>query len=186
MGFGEGVVVGDVRARVGLGDAEIGEEQRDGLGGHRRVAVGVDRELRGEDPLPLARGADQLLGERGGLLRGNHPADDVAAEDVEDHVQVEVRPLGGAVELGDVPRPQLVGSRSEQLGLRVRRSAELIASFANLAGCRENAVHRALGAPVRSIVEKGGDDFGGRAIDEARLVEQIEDALALLRRERTW
>jgi hypothetical protein len=34
-----------VRAAVGLGDAEVGEQQRGRLGGHRRAAVGVDGEL---------------------------------------------------------------------------------------------------------------------------------------------
>ena len=47
--FRERVVVGDVGAAVGLGDAEVGQEQRHGLVRHRRAAVGMDRELaRGE------------------------------------------------------------------------------------------------------------------------------------------
>ena len=39
---------------------------------------------------------DQALGERRALVRGQHPADDVPAEDVEDDVEIEVRPLGRA------------------------------------------------------------------------------------------
>ncbi len=34
----ERVVVGHVRTRVGLGDAEVGEQERDRFGGHRRPA----------------------------------------------------------------------------------------------------------------------------------------------------
>jgi len=45
---------------------------------------------------------------------GDHPADDVAAEDIEHDVKVEVSPLGWAKQLGDVPAPELVGGRGEQ------------------------------------------------------------------------
>ena len=88
-----GLSFGDVRPRVGLGHAEIGEQERDGLRGHRRAAVGVDVSCSRADALAGARLVDELLGQRGALAMGDHPADDVAAEDVEDDVQVEVGPL---------------------------------------------------------------------------------------------
>jgi hypothetical protein len=74
LGLGVRVVVADVRAAVGLGDAEVGEQQRHRLGGHRAAAVGVDGELAGRDAL-LRRGrGDQLLGQGGGLAgRGIQP-----------------------------------------------------------------------------------------------------------------
>jgi hypothetical protein len=75
-----------------LGDAEVGQ-QDGGLGGHRRPAIGVDRELPTVDALAGARLADELLRERGALPMGHHPADHAAAEDIEHHVQVEVGPL---------------------------------------------------------------------------------------------
>src|SRR5438552_4078047 len=48
----EGIVVRDVRAGVGLRHAEIGQQERDGLRGHRRTTVGVNRELIAPDRLP--------------------------------------------------------------------------------------------------------------------------------------
>ena len=102
---------------VGLGDAEVGEQQRDRLGGHRGAAVGVDGQLPAADALLRAGLGDQLLGQVGGLAGGDHPADDVAAVDVEDHVQVVVGPLRRAVQLGDVPGPDLVRPGGQQLGL---------------------------------------------------------------------
>src|SRR5688572_31215960 len=39
LGLGVGGVIGDVRAGVGLGDAEVGEQERDRLGGHRGSPV---------------------------------------------------------------------------------------------------------------------------------------------------
>ena len=93
---------------VRLGDAEIGEQERHRLGGHRRAAVGVDGQLVTPDALLGAGLADQHLGQRGGFAAGDHPADDVAGEDVQDHVQVVVGPLRRAAQLGDVPRPHLI------------------------------------------------------------------------------
>ena len=102
---------------VGLGDAEVGEQERDRLGGHRGAAVGVDGQLPAADALLGAGGGDELLRQDGGLAGGEHPADRVAGEDVEDHVEVVVRPFRRAVQLGDVPRPDLVRAGGQQLGL---------------------------------------------------------------------
>jgi hypothetical protein len=45
--FREGVVVGDVGPAVGLGYAEIRQQEGHRLGGHRGAAVGMDGELSG-------------------------------------------------------------------------------------------------------------------------------------------
>src|SRR6202022_1413781 len=100
--FGVRVVVGDVRAGVGLGDAEAGQQQRDRLGGHRGAPVGVDAQLPAGDALLGAGRGDELLGQGGGLAGGDHPAHGVAGVDVQDHVQVVVGPFRRAVQFGDV------------------------------------------------------------------------------------
>src|SRR4051794_10867976 len=71
---------------VRLGHAEIGQEKRDRLAGHRAAAVGVHRQRPGRDLLLLTGLSDQLLGELVALARLDGPADGVAAKDVEDHV----------------------------------------------------------------------------------------------------
>src|SRR5262245_25720997 len=48
-----------------------------------------------------------------------------------------------AQEPGDVPAPNLVGARREQLGLVVRRVSELMATLADFRVRREHPVHRA-------------------------------------------
>ena len=53
----------------------------------------------GADALFGAGRADELFGQGGGLARRDHPADHVATEDINDHVEVEVRPLGRPLEL---------------------------------------------------------------------------------------
>jgi predicted nucleic acid-binding protein len=91
--LGEGVVVRDAGPRVVLRDAEVGEEQGQRLRGHRCPAVGVNDELPSLDLLPLAGVADELARQDRALTVGEKPADDVAAEDVDQDVQIEVRPL---------------------------------------------------------------------------------------------
>ena len=106
--LGERVVVGDVRSTVALADAEVGKEQREGLGGHRGAAVGVDGDLARLDAFTFVGIFDQALGQFRSLARCDHPADHVAAEDVEQHVEVEVGPLLRPEQplqtIGEVPR----------------------------------------------------------------------------------
>jgi len=94
-----GVVAGGVRARVCFCDAEVREQERDGLGALRGAAIGVQREQRGRDLLLLGGLLNQRLSELAVLAVLHGPADDVAAEHVEDHVQIEVRPLRRALQL---------------------------------------------------------------------------------------
>jgi hypothetical protein len=85
-----------VRPAVALGDAEVEVELRRRPGDHRRAAVGVRGELLGDDALVPATRRDELLRGGCGLALGDLPADDVAAEDVEDDLQRVVRAPGGA------------------------------------------------------------------------------------------
>ena len=78
----------------------------------------------------------------------DHPADDVAAEDVEDDVEVEVGPLHRAQQFRDVPRPDLVRGGRQQFRLLVDRVAELVAALLDLCLLIEDAVHGADGAVV--------------------------------------
>jgi hypothetical protein len=94
--FAKRIVVGHVRATMRLGDTEIGEQQRHRLGGHRGAAIGVDGQLIGSDALLGAGLADQHLGQYRGFAAGDHPTDHVARKDVQDDIQVVIRPLGGA------------------------------------------------------------------------------------------
>ena len=70
------------------------KQQRDELAAHGRAAVGVNRELLRLDALLRAGLLDQALGQVSALLDRHHPAHDVAAEEVEDHIQRVVE-IGG-------------------------------------------------------------------------------------------
>src|SRR3954447_8930341 len=58
---------------------------------------------------------------------GDAPADDPAAEDVENDVEIEVGPFRRSGQLRDIPRPDLIGAFGEQFGLGVDRVAQLVA-----------------------------------------------------------
>ena len=91
VGFRERVVVGGVGPAVRLGDAEIGQHQGGGLGLHRAAAVGMEGQLAGRHGV-LGEGVIEQRLEQGGAFGiGDAPADDPAAEDVEDDVEIEVR-----------------------------------------------------------------------------------------------
>ena len=77
----------------------------------------------------LASLFDELGGQRGSLAGRDHPADNVAAEDVEDDVEVVVSPLRWAAQFGDVPAPQPMGGGGQQFWLLIRGMRELIAAF---------------------------------------------------------
>ena len=103
----------------------------------------------------------------------------MAAEDVEDHVQVEARPLGWALELGDVPRTDLVGRNREQFGLGVGRVGELVAPLATAAVGRQQPVHRAHRAEVAALVKQRRMHRRRRRVDETFAVEGVEQRLVL-------
>src|SRR5437588_2418442 len=135
------VVVGNIRSAVALGDTQVGHQERDRLGFHDPAAVGMNGELASRN-LVLADGFfDELLGQFGAFPVGDHPAGNVAAEDIDDDVEIEVGPLDWTPQLGAVPAPKLVGRRGQQLGFLVGRMNELIAALARLSLLLQDAVH---------------------------------------------
>src|SRR6185436_20821447 len=74
---------------------------------HGPAVVGVQDELAGLDVLGRARRSDQGGRELHRLLLVDVPADDLAAPDVEDEVEVVEGPADTRTEVGDVPAPQL-------------------------------------------------------------------------------
>ena len=75
----------------------------------------MEVELAGQDALFAASVLKKLFGELSAFAIGDHPADNVAAEDIKYNLKVQVSPLGWPKELGDVPAPELVGGCGEHL-----------------------------------------------------------------------
>ena len=86
------------RVAVRFGAPQIGEQQRHRFGCHGGTSIRMQGQLSPPDLLLLTGVFDESLGQHRRLRWGNHPADHVPAEDVQNDIEVAVRPLHGAQE----------------------------------------------------------------------------------------
>ena len=114
-----------------------------------------------------ALGGNQLLGQLSAFARRNQPAYDVAAEDVQNDVEVKASPLGRPLEFGNVPRPDLVGRQSQQLWLGIDRVAALAAALGAAGVGAQQSVHGAHRPQVTALVEQRGVHRRWSAVTEA-------------------
>src|ERR1700675_3931185 len=126
----------------------------------------MERKLSGLNLLFLAALLDQPLGQLGAFAISDHPTRNVTAKNIEDDVQVEVRPFRGAEKLGYIPTPKLIGSRGQQFRLLVGRMRQLIAALANLTLLVEQAIHGANRAVILPFIEQRRINSGWRTILE--------------------
>ena len=147
--------------------AKIGHEKRHRLARHRWSSVSVNRQLVTRDPVFGQRLGDEPLGQDRGLTMREHPAHDVAAEDVQHDVQVVVRPFLRTQQFRDVPGPQFVRLGREQLWLGVVGTAQLdraISLFAQRAEIHfilrigEVVFSACISSGNRDVVALGGGD----------------------------
>jgi hypothetical protein len=151
---------------VALRDAGVDVELRRRLRDHRRAAVGVHRELLAHDALLLAARGDELLRGRRRFTLGHLPADDVAAEDVEDDVKRVVGALrrpGSFVVSHDHTWFGAVAISCGFLYAGWRRCAR---RSRDLAGLGEHAVHRPRRAQVFAVLEQLRVDLRRRHVHE--------------------
>ena len=144
----------------------------------------MEAELPAGDALLGAGRGDELLGQDGGLAGGDHPADDVAAVDVQDHVQVVVGPFRRAVQLGDVPGVDLVRPGGDQLGLDGGGVGGLRAPLAAFAGLAQHPVVGGHRAEVGALVQQRRPDFVRGQVSEPAAVQRVQDRLPLGRGQR--
>ena len=101
----------------------------------------MQRELAAGYTLRGNRFIHQSLREFGEFGAGQHPARDVEAVNIEDHVEVVVGPLLGPMEFCYVPTPNLIGLGGNQLGLFVRGVGSLATSFTDFVVFAQYAIH---------------------------------------------
>ena len=177
--LGIGVVVRDIGPTMGFGDIQIDQQGSHRLAAHAGTPVGMYRQRVRRDVVLGHRLGDQLLGQFGGFPQGDHPADDIAAENIQDHIQVEAGPFGRAFEFRDIPAPDLVGGGGQEFRLGIDRVYPLAPAFSRLAVRLQGAVQGAHRADVAPLVQQGGIDKIRRAIGEAFAVEHIQQLLPL-------
>ena len=123
---------------------------------------------------------EQRLEQAGAFRVGDTPSDDPSAEDVDDHVEVEVGPFCGSHQLGDVPGPDLVGAFGEQFRLLIDGMAQLPAAFSDFVMVVEDPIHGADRAVVGALVEQAGVDFRRGQVDEVRFAQKVAHRQPLL------
>src|SRR5690606_16055690 len=173
------VVVRDARPRVTAVDPEGGEQFGETVGCHGSTAVLVDDELAGLDAVARDGLREELLGESAVLTLGHHPRDDVAAEEVEDDVEVEEDAADEGGELRDVPGPDLVRSRGDEPRNRVLPTLSVVTPFAQFTALAEEPVHRPNRAEKPPLFEQGRVNLPRRLVDEAFRVQDGENLRSL-------
>ena len=136
----------------------------------------MDGQLPRLDELLTARMFDQAFGQLCAFPVSNHPPDHVAAENIQDDVEMIGGPLHRAAQLGDVPTPKLVSRSGQQLWLLIRRMSELIAAFPAFATPFQQAVHRANRAMEPPFIQQCGINLGGRAILKTLLMKTRQNS----------
>ena len=99
----ERVVIGSMRTAVAFGDPQVYQQLAQGLAFHRRTVVSVKGELVGLNAVFMGGFIDKLPSQVAALLFGNHPADHIATENVQDSVEPVVLPFVRATKGRDVP-----------------------------------------------------------------------------------
>src|SRR3954471_8566007 len=137
--------------------------------------IGMDGQLSRFDPLFAAGIGNEAFGQFRTFAVSHHPAHHVATEDVEDHVEIEVGPLRRSQQFRDVPAPELVRTGSQQLGFRVSRMDQLVATLPHLALAFQNPVHGANRAMIAALIEKGGVNRSRRAVLKSFFMQAGQD-----------
>jgi len=102
---------------VGLDHLPIDEQRHHEIAGHAGAAVSVHGE-RAEDDVVFDQSiGNQLLVKLRGFTHGDCPADDVAAEYVEDYAQVIAAPFDRAFRFGGIPSPNFLSCTASSSGL---------------------------------------------------------------------
>ena len=92
-----------------------------------------------------------------------------------------VRPFRGAVQLGDVPGPDLVRVGCGELGFDGGGMDGLAAALAGLARGAQQPVVRGLGAQAGALIQQDGPDLGRGQVSEPRAARRVQDRRPLRR-----
>ena len=108
----ERIVIACMRTRMALFDSHFDQKFGDGLAGHGTTPICVDSELSWSDFLAHKRLLDERFGDFSTFALGKAPTHHVPTIDVNNDIEIVVAPLFGGFELGDIPTPDLIASRS--------------------------------------------------------------------------
>src|SRR3954452_804319 len=140
---------------------------------------------RGRVRQPSAQTAlHEIGGQLGSFALVDLPADDLAAVDVEDQVEMEEPAPDRAGHPGDVPTPDLAGAAGAVAGWRsaTRRRLGPAAMVLPTVGSQD-AVEAGFRGEVAALVREAGHDLAGRQALEGLAVAGVQHGLAFLLRQ---
>src|SRR3954468_4247304 len=179
QGFGERVIIADPRPAVGGNDTKPLEGGLHGGALHRTAVVGMQDKGTGEAALGPDRFAHEIGGVLGAFALVDLPGNDLAAEDVEDQVEVEEHAPDWTRHPGDVPAPDLAGAAGAVAGRRFATHRRLGPAAMVLLLCRpQDAVEAGLRGEIAALVRQAGHDLAGRQALEGLAVADLQHGLA--------
>src|SRR5579872_3704629 len=119
--------------------------------------------------------SDQALGQVSALPIRKHPAHDVAAIDVQDHIEIVMLASERSFQVGDVPTPDMIGRTGLQLGLVIDRMPTLSAPLPDRFVLGQKPVHRAKGAQIDVFFEQLSVHLAGRGVHKALREQQFQE-----------
>lgn len=141
----------------------------------------MHRQLAWSDVLARADVAQQLAGQLGTLAVKNLLANDLAAEQVLEQVQVKVRAPHLGWQIGDVPAKHLIRpGRGQGARAAALLRCTLRSPVGQLTLLSKYSVHRGLGRHIHAGVGQARHDLAGRQVLEGFVVEDGHHALALV------
>src|SRR4051794_27630956 len=184
QGFGVRGIVADPWPAVGGNDAEPLEGGLHGRALHRAAVVGVQDKRAGEAALGPDRLTHEIGGQLGSFALVDLPADDLAAVDVEDQVEVEEHAPDWAGHPGDVPTPDLARAAGAVAGRRVGTRRRLgPATMGLLTLGPQDAVEAGFRGEIAALVCEAGHNLAGRQALEGLAVAGVQHGLAFLLRQ---
>ncbi len=184
LALADRVVVADAGPAVATGHAQFGHQVEVGACNHGGTAVLVQGQLAVGDGIAGDGLLHDVLGQRAVLLARDHPGQGVAAVEVQDDVQGQIRTTPGGRQLGDVPGPNLVGGSGHQARDGMVLGGALCAPFPGGLIGTQQAMQRAQRGRCLAVLQQIGMDFRRGLITVGRAVEEVTQSLALGRRER--
>ena len=142
----------------------------------------MDKELSRLYRLFFHRLFHQLTGKGGKFPVRHHPSHHIAAEDIENDIEVVIGPLCRSLKFGNIPRPDFIRGPCKNLRFGIPRTDQLISSLFQFPLFFKDPVHRADRAEIPLFIKKGCIDLPGRLIDKTVFMEDIKHFTSFRRR----
>ncbi len=139
----------------------------------------MNGELLRPDRLLVTGLPDEALSKYCRFQAGEHPANHIVAENVQDH-EIEVTPLDGPKKFGDIPWSDLVRGRGQEFGFGIGWVTELVSPLPDLTFLLEHTVHGSNRAQIAAFIEQDGVDLVGGLSHEPFTVHEGQNFFSFL------